>query len=146
MVSSIDIVPTMLGAVGADIPSDLPGLDLTASLQEGKEIKRNAIFGESFAHDVADVEDPEASLVYRWCISGHWKLLLTYDGATGRYGNVLRRGELGPQLFDLEADPFETKNLASDNPDVVTQLAKKIDRWWPVKKRKVFGLAASGSR
>ncbi|MCB9924611.1 MAG: sulfatase [Planctomycetaceae bacterium] len=146
LVSSIDIVPTMLGAVGADIPSDLPGLDLTASLQEGKEIKRNAIFGESFAHDVADVEDPEASLVYRWCISGHWKLLLTYDGATGRYGNVLRRGELGPQLFDLEADPFETKNLASDNPDVVTQLAKKIDRWWPVKKRKVFGLAASGSR
>jgi uncharacterized sulfatase len=141
LVSSIDIVPTMLSAAGAKVPDNLPGLDLMPALRDGKTIDRDTLFGESFAHDIADVDDPEASLVYRWCIEGRWKLLLTYDGVTGRYGNVQRQGDLGPQLFDLLADPFETKNLAGAHADVVQRLAKKIDGWWPVKKRKVFGLA-----
>lgn len=141
LVSSIDIVPTMLSAAGAEVSKDLPGLDLIPTLLSGAKIERDTLFGESFAHDIADVDDPEASLVYRWCIEGRWKLLLTYDGVTGRYGNVQRLGELGPQLFDLLADPFETKNLANANKDVVERLAKKIDGWWPVRNRKVFGLA-----
>lgn len=141
LVSSIDLVPTMLSVAGAKVPGNLPGLDLLLAVRDGKPIDRDTLFGESFAHDIADVEDPEASLVYRWCIEGRWKLLLTYDGATNRYGNVQRQGELGPQLFDLLADPFETKNVAAANAAVVERLAKKIDGWWPVKTRKVFGRA-----
>jgi uncharacterized sulfatase len=141
LVSSIDIIPTILSVAGAKVPANLPGIDLLSAVRDGKPIDRDTLFGESFAHDIADVENPEASLVYRWCIEGRWKLLLTYDGATNRYGNVQRYGELGPQLFDLLADPFETKNLAAVNAAVVERLAKKIDGWWPVKTRKVFGLA-----
>ncbi|MCB9875256.1 MAG: sulfatase-like hydrolase/transferase [Planctomycetaceae bacterium] len=145
LVSSIDIVPTILSAAGAKVPANLPGLDLMPVLRDGNRIERDTLFGESFAHDVADVDDPEASLVYRWCIEGRWKLLLTYDGETGRYDKVQRRHELVPQLFDLLADPSETKNLAAASPDVVERLAKKIDSWWPVKTRKVFGLAEAKS-
>lgn len=141
LVSSIDIVPTMLSAGGAKIPDNLPGLDLMSAVQVGKKIDRDTLFGETFAHDIADVDDPEASLIYRWCIEGRWKLLLTYDGVANRYANVQRRGDLGPQLFDLLADPFETNNLAEGNGEVVQRLAKKIDAWWPVKTRKVHGLA-----
>jgi len=136
--SSIDIVPTILGAAGARIPSDLPGLNLGGNMSKGTPIKRDTIFGEGFAHDIADVEKPEASLLYRWSIEGKWKLLLTYDGEVNRYQTTHPRTEKRPQLFDLKADPAELKNLAGEHPDVVARLAKKIENWYPVKERKVL--------
>ena len=138
LVSSIDLVPTILGSTGARKPSDLPGLDLTENLKSGKAIDREAIYGESFAHDIADIENPEASLLFRWCIEGKWKLLLTYDGEVNRYKTTHPRTEKRPQLFDLIADPSEEKNVAADNPKVVAKLAKQIADWYPVKERTVI--------
>jgi uncharacterized sulfatase len=137
LVSSIDLVPTMLSAAGADVPANLPGVDLLPIARGEKKLERDAIFGEGFAHDVADLEKPEASLLYRWVISGRWKLLLTYDGAVGRYASSHPRTEKRPQLFDLLADPHEEQNLAAENPEIVARLAKRIDDWWPVRERKV---------
>lgn len=136
LTSSIDIVPTILALAGARIPADLPGLNLVPHLETGAPIERERIFGESFAHDIADIENPEASLLFRWCIQGKWKLLLTYDGETNRYASTHPRTEKGPQLFNLEADPHETKNVARDHPEIVAALAKAIEQWYPVKERK----------
>jgi uncharacterized sulfatase len=69
--SSIDLAPTILSAAGARIPDKLDGLDLLPAIRDGKPLGRNAIFGESFAHDIADIEDPEASLLFRWVIEDH---------------------------------------------------------------------------
>jgi uncharacterized sulfatase len=138
LVSSIDLVPTILAAAGAKIPDDLPGLNLLPNLVESKAIKRETIFGESFAHDIADIEKPEASLLFRWCIEGRWKLLLTYDGEVNRYKSTHPRTEKRPQLFDLTTDPHESKNVAAEQPEVVARLAKKIAAWYPVKERKVL--------
>lgn len=138
LVSSIDLVPTMLAAAGAKIPKDLPGLNLLSNLVNNTEIERSAIFGESFAHDIADVEKPEASLIYRWTIDGHWKLLLTYDGEVNRYKSTHPRTEKRPQLYDLKADPHENKNVAGEHPEVVARMVKAIDGWYPVNERKVI--------
>lgn len=138
LASSIDVVPTMLGAAGVEVPSELPGLNLLPYIRDGKEIPRDSLFGEACAHDVADIDDPEASLLYRWTIEGRWKLILTYDGVLGRYAEAHPRTELRPQLFDLESDPTEQKNLASQNPEIVDRLVRKIDGWWPVKHRKAI--------
>jgi uncharacterized sulfatase len=138
LTSSIDIVPTILAATGARIPDDLPGLNLIPALTSGSEIDRDTIFGEGFAHDIADVENPEASLLYRWAIRGKWKLLLTYDGEVNRYQSSHPRTEKGPQLFDLLSDPTEQHNLAADNPLIVKELAMAINAWYPVKQRKTI--------
>ncbi|OUU11480.1 MAG: sulfatase [Verrucomicrobia bacterium TMED40] len=138
VVSSIDLFPTILAATGARTPKDLPGLNLLENLKNQKAIKRKGIFGESFAHDIADVENPEDSLIFRWTIEGKWKLLLTYDGEVNRYKSTHPREEKRPQLFNLLKDPKEEKNLAKDNPEVVARLAAKIGKWWPVKERKVL--------
>ena len=135
-VSSIDLVPTILSAAGLTVPDGLPGLNLWPILTGAKPIDRDAIFGESFAHDIADVADPEASLLYRWCIEGKWKLLLTYDGEVNRYKSTHPRDEKGPQLFDLSKDPHEKKNVATEHPEVVARLAKRIAGWYEVKTRK----------
>ena len=138
LTSSIDIVPTILAAGGAEIPAGLPGLNLLANLTENQPIERNAIFGESFAHDIADIEKPEASLLFRWVIKGDWKLLLTYDGEVNRYKSTHPRKEKRPQLFNLKEDPHEKKNRAGEAGDVVAQLVMEIDNWYPVKERKVL--------
>ncbi|NQZ58584.1 MAG: sulfatase [Lentisphaeraceae bacterium] len=136
--SSIDIFPTIISAAGARMPKGLPGLDLHEKMQTGSKINRDHIFGESFAHDIADINDPEKTLLFRWCIKGKWKLLLTYGGKVGKYKSTHPRKEKRPQLFDLSIDPAEEKNLAGDNPQVVAELVKKINEWYPVKSRKVI--------
>ena len=137
--SSIDIVPTALAAAGIEPPKNLPGLNLLPALKTGRPTPREIVYGETFAHDIADIDKPEASLVHRWVIEGKWKLLLTYDGAVSeRYAKANPRSELRPQLFDLLADPHEKKNLAAQNGPTVARLAEKIEKWWPVKERKVI--------
>ena len=137
LVSSIDLVPTILAAAGAETPDDLLGLNLLSNLEEKTAIDRDTIFGESFAHDIADIENPEASLLFRWCIEGRWKLLLTYDGEVNRYASTHPRTEKRPQLFNLIDDPAETTNLAAQHPDVVARLADQIATWYEVSEREV---------
>lgn len=136
--SSVDIVPTMLAAAGAEIPENLPGYNLLPNLESGEASPRKIVFGEGCAHDVPDIDNPEASLLYRWAVQGKWKLLLTYDGKVGRYQSSHPRTERRPQLFDVEADPHETRNVAKDHPEVVADLAEKIANWYPVTERKVI--------
>ncbi len=138
LTSSIDIVPTILAAAGAKMPKDLPGLNLMENLTGNKAITRKAIFGESFAHDIADLKKPEASLLFRWVIEDDWKLLLTYDGEVNRYKSTHPRTEKRPQLFNLKEDPHEKVNRAAQHGDAVARLAKQIDDWYPLKERKAL--------
>ncbi|MEQ9411854.1 MAG: sulfatase [Fuerstiella sp.] len=138
VVSSIDLVPTMLRAAGAEVPDNLPGLDLLPVVTGKQPLDRRQIFGESFAHDVADVDNPQTSLLYRWVIEDQWKLLLTYDGQVGRYGAAHPRDEKRPQLFNLLTDPHETTNVAGDHPEVVARLADALQDWWKVTERHVL--------
>jgi len=129
--SSIDIVPTALAAAGVTAPRNLPGYNLLPVLKTGRPTPRDIVFGETFAHDIANLERPADSLVYRWVIEGKWKLLLTYDGIVSeRYAKSNPRDEKRPQLFDLLADPHENKNLAASQPETVARLAAMLDQWW----------------
>jgi uncharacterized sulfatase len=134
--STIDLAPTILAATQLAQDATLPGLNLLPNLTSSSPIERKIIFGESFAHDIADIDNPEASLLFRWCITGKWKLLLTYDGEVNRYQSTHPRTEKRPQLFDLDADPEELKNVAADYPERVASLAAQIENWYPLTERK----------
>jgi uncharacterized sulfatase len=135
LVSSVDLFPTILAAAGARTPRGLPGLNLLPNLKDHAPVTRNTIFGEGFAHDIADIDKPEASLLYRWCIEGPWKLILTYDGEVNRYQSTHPRTERRPQLFNLLADPHEKTNVAAEHPDHVARLAARIAAWYPLRER-----------
>jgi len=142
--SSIDIVPTILAAASVKGPHDFPGLNLLPNLKSGKPIKRNTLFGESFAHDIADIEKPQASLLYRWVIRGHDKLLLTYDGAPGKMKYPPTGGE--PQLFDLKNDPGEKVNLAAKDPDRVKELSAQLEDWYVPDERQIGKVAPAAAK
>ncbi len=136
LVSSIDIAPTVLSAIGVAIPEGMPGINLLPFMEQNRPIDRDTIYGATFAHDVADVHDPEESLLFRWIIHDRWKLLLSYDGDAGRHAELHPRNNLRPQLFDLLEDPHEKHNLAAAHPELVKSLAAQIDAWWTVTKRR----------
>ena len=118
LATSLDLMPTALAAAGLDIPADLPGLNL---LDADRVAARTSIFGECFTHDAVDLDNPASSLRWRWVIDGHSKLI-----APSKRNEP--KGK--PELFDLAADPHESKNLAETDAKKVEDLRAKLDAWW----------------
>ena len=137
-ISSIDIVPTILAAAGVDIPQGLPGENLFDIMKNEQSIEREAIFGEGFAHDMADLNDPESTLLYRWVIKDGWKLILSYDGVNISYQKHHDQMLTGPRLYNVLEDEFEMVNLASKYPEKVAQLSGKLNEWYEVNERKIL--------
>lgn len=138
LASTLDVLPTLLSAVGIDAPPGLPGCDLLPLLRDDVPLNREFLYGESFSHDIADLDHHETSLQYRWCIEGNWKLILSYDSPADRYAFIHAVNDRSPQLFNIEADPHERKNLASEHPERVRELSERISSVWPISKSPIM--------
>lgn len=115
---SIDLMPTLLNAAGAAVPPDLPGISL---LDDAALAARDTLYGECFTHDSVDLDNPAASLKWRWVVSGNRKLIVP---------NPAQVPDATLELYDLEADPDETRNLAEAEPEAVAALRRRLDAWW----------------
>lgn len=133
LASSLDIYPTLLTAAGGQVSDDLPGLNLWPALIQQMPIERNHLFGEGFAHDIADLNDPEKSRLYQWVIRDDWKLLLRRNGESNRYASRHSASDPDVQLFDLSVDPTEQNNLADQTPQQVKELTELIENWKPIQ-------------
>lgn len=118
LASSIDIAPTLLKACGLPKDQAMQGVDL---LDDKAVAARKQLFGEVFTHNAVDVDDPASSVRFRWTRSGDWKLIVP-----------MTSNEPGAEveLYDLAADPTETKNLAAAEPKRVAELSQQLDAWW----------------
>src|SRR6185437_6059857 len=119
---TIDLFPTLAKIVGAELPKlAIDGKDIGALLRNESNAKSPH---EAFYHYYNTGE-------LQAIRSGKWKLMLphTYrtmqgqaagkDGKPGRYRQVKIAA---PELYDLDADVGESKDVAADNPDVVAKL------------------------
>jgi len=134
LVSTIDLVPTMLSAVGEQRPPGLPGIDLR---DRDALADRALVFGALFAHTAVDVHDPVANLKYRYVVrEDGWKLILPYT--PNRHVELMISGETSewmrfePELYNVLEDPHERRNLAERWPGLVDALRAEIDQWWSV--------------
>lgn len=116
LASSIDLVPTVLTAVGLKPTERMDGINL---LDANAVSQRETIFGEIFEHDIQHMTRPEPSLRYRWCIDKQWKLIKPGP----------RLADESPQLYDLSSDPHELSDLADKHPDLVRKLSSRIEKW-----------------
>ena len=90
-------------------------------IDEAAVAKRDTIFGECFTHDSRDLQDPAASLRWRWLVRGDWKLIV--PAKQNEPQEIV-------ELYDLKSDPHETKNLAEAQPDRVAELRRSLAAWW----------------
>ncbi len=121
-VHHVDIVPTVLDVVGAEVPRALPGRSLHAVARSGKQRgdRTRAVFSHG-RPEPARVPEITAHLVKTGILTTvrlpPFKLI-EYPLAEGGYFQ---------QLFNIETDPGETRNVASEHPDQVATLRAQLD-------------------
>jgi uncharacterized sulfatase len=118
VVSSLDLLPTLLAAAGVPAPSGLDGLDL----RDGAAVAaRRAVFGACYTHDAVDLDDPARNLRWRWVIAEGWKLIV--PDAVNEPGAAV-------ELYQLDGDPLERDDHAADEPARVATMRGLLDGWW----------------
>jgi uncharacterized sulfatase len=126
LASSLDLAPTLLAATGLKATQRMPGINL---LDERAVAGRTAIFGECFTHNSKDLDDPAASLRWRWMITRErddiWKLI-----APDRKNEPKSMVE----LYNLSEDPSEERNLVGDEGKRVRSMRRRIENWWPLSE------------
>lgn len=118
LASNLDLWPTLAALLKTPLPTGLPGLNLT---DPAAVARRTTLFGEQYAHNIADVNAPTRSLEHRWVIDGWFKLIVP---------DLRNRPHDRPELYDLQSDPWEKTDLAAQQPDRVGALARQLDAWW----------------
>jgi arylsulfatase A-like enzyme len=111
-VSSIDVFPTLVAAAGAQAPGKVDGVSFRPALEGGKLPARegDALFWH-YPHYANQGSKPSGAIR-----AGDYKLIEFYE--TGRL-----------ELFDVKKDLSESRNLAADKPDVVKDLAARLEAW-----------------
>ncbi len=101
----IDVAPTILDLIGLEAPEEFHGTSLAAAL-EGGRVRVPSVYGET--------RRSERSLHY-W-LDAERRLKLVEDRVQGRRW-----------LFDFERDPDEEHDLAAQHPEIVAELAARLD-------------------
>jgi arylsulfatase A-like enzyme len=149
LASSIDVTASVLAASGAGVPGWMHGRDLLNPNRKRREIVFFARDKMDDTHDAMRAcRDARYKYIHNLMPERAWCQLNEYKEK--QYPilaqlNVMRlKGQLNPaqdrfmqprkpdeELFDLEADPFETKNLAGDPAHVATleRLRKAVLDW-----------------
>ena len=113
-VANLDLMPTLLDYLGVEAPDlELDGTSLRPVIERRLD-------------DGEELHDTEFAAwgVYRAAKAGRFKLIMD-----------LQSGEV--ELYDLEADPGETEDLASERPEEVRRLQRAIS----TRLREVEGVA-----
>lgn len=133
LVSSIDLMPTILAAAGVNPPdsTELPGVNLLP-FTRGKHVldTDRALFGEIYPGDASSLDHPERDIAYRWVRQQDLKLIVPHVQAPHEkpWGDYLD----SVALYNVTADPFESTNLANSPAlsDDVVRLQDLLNNWW----------------
>jgi arylsulfatase A len=128
LVSSIDVVPTLLAASGVRFDTaKLPGVNLLPGLT-GKTPLDNtrAVFGEIYPGDASTLGHPEKDVAYSWVRQGPHKLIVPHG--SNPWGGYLKSAA----LYNVKEDPRESVNLIT-RPQLratASALRQQLDGWW----------------
>jgi arylsulfatase A-like enzyme len=109
--SAVDLLPTVLSAVGIEIPAGLDG----RSLLDEESLSGRPVFAESYPTGITMALNRRYRLPERAVYEGRWKLI---DSRLGRR-----------ELYDLLADPSETVDLYSVKPAIAEHLTRILAEW-----------------
>ena len=112
---SVDIMPTVLGVLGYEIPVNLQGQNLLRD----KRKKQSFVISERYTRKV-DRKRPRFNSTKRAIFSEQYKFI---SPTTGKR-----------ELYDLSKDPNEKKNLYDVNGSKSMELEAKLNQWLKITK------------
>ena len=102
LASNVDLWPTLAALLQDAAAERLAGHQ--PHRRRARSRSASAIFGEQYAHNIADVDAPTRSLEHRWVIDGWWKLIVP---------ECRRRHQRhAPSSTISRTDPWEKTDLA----------------------------------
>ncbi|WDQ16459.1 sulfatase family protein [Rhodopirellula sp. P2] len=113
VLTAVDLLPTFLDAAGVALPEGYqPDGQSVLSAWKGHPFERTQpIFWEWKGGDSQEYTWPSIGIR-----DGQWKMLVN-------------QAKKMTELYDLESDWAEQRNVAAEYPDVVDQLSQKLDAW-----------------
>jgi arylsulfatase A-like enzyme len=111
-VSLVDLMPTVLEVVGAKTPEYLHGVSL---LSVGENQLSRPIFAEAYLS--ASKVSKRGTSPAAWSVMSPNRLKL------------IRTSSGGTELYDLDSDPKETRNLYAANAPEAARLAQLLEEW-----------------
>jgi arylsulfatase A-like enzyme len=118
----IDILPTLAAACGAQVPQDrqIDGRNLLPLWKNEKvDWPDRSLFFQWHRGDVPEM--------YRACAVRNQRYRLVQpDGVAENF----KLGKVRFMLFDIEKDPYEMKDIAAEQPEIVAQLKKQYEDWF----------------
>lgn len=111
LVETVDIYPTLCELAGLPAPQGLDGASFVAALKDPQAAAKEAIMHVY----------PRSQMLGRAVRTARYRLVEWKQIGAPADTAVL-------ELYDYQADPEETKNLASDQPEVVAQLRAVLSR------------------
>ncbi len=140
-VSQIDLVPTLISALGLEAPEHLEGTSMLSSLSSrGQEVEccgpedvvvewngMNSGFGDVLgdARILPDWRELADDITIKAALDDPVRTILTTEGLKYTWSH---RGE--DALYDLRSDPGELVNLIAEaDASVVRDLRERIERW-----------------
>jgi len=125
--SHIDLLPTLLDLCGVRAPvgPKLDGITLRPLLEksDSNEWPERILF----THNPIDETNKFPGAVR----TQQYRLVREIKGPAG--GSMAKANDASAtpwQLYDMEADPGETNDIADDHPDIVMQLSEQYDAWF----------------
>lgn len=115
VIAGMDVPPSLLSILKLESPSSIAfdGMNLGDALIGRNSPRRETPIMWVRPPDRPGPDNSWPDLAIR---EGQWKLLVFRDGSHA-------------ELFDIDADPQETKNLAAIHPEVSDRLSKQVRAW-----------------
>ena len=123
LVSSIDLMPTLLSMCGLAVPHTCTGRDLSAAVLSGAAPQVDSIYAEGAI--TSKPQPANAALDINLVRMGEWRAVIT---ATHKLFIDLANETF---LYDLEKDPYEMNNLAESRQHAALRqhLLDDLKRW-----------------
>lgn len=144
LVSTNDIYPTILEYAGVEVPATASGRSLRPTIEGKGDAGREALFGAIYpAFATKGDNRPERDVYALYMRTAKWKYILyTQDVRAARNGKYFRiqsiecdypeRDKGDVDLYDLEEDPYEQRDLSADpqHSARLEEMKAATLKWW----------------